>query len=777
MSVVPLSGGCTDENISYNNFSNNLKTIKTMKKFSWLMMLMAFVTLSLTGCKETPTPEPGPEPVPPTPETLTFEVEISEVTRSTMTFSVTPSDLEADYFVLVMDKATVEEYTKDEYLIGTLYDQLAAEAAKGGKTFAEYMAEYADKGAIVDASFSGLAMGTDYYLIVWGIDAANDFALNSEISKTPFTTEEAPSMDVTFEVTPSVYYNTVEFAVVPSDKQVQWHMMTLPKAQIENYTNPEGDYQWTMSYFYQMYMQNTLKQYLGAGYTVEQIIAAMFPSGDQTMQARGLEANTEYMYLIAAVLIENGEIFIVTEPASGTYTTEEALPSDMTFVIEVTDVDQTRAAIKITPSNDTERFFWIVEVWDGKSTAIELMEAQLAQWGPMMGMMANYSGVQDYTGGPGSSYKFKLDAPDTDYYVLVFGYEGGVTTAPVMKTFHTLPSDIGPYNVEFDMVAGGINPYGFTIGITTNDDTVYYTVDAIDPATWNEAEMVAMAEESIAYMYEETLKFNPNTTMAQFLGQYYWNGNQTLKVSGMMPNTEVMGYIMAFDHKTGKVSKVQTFNPLAKTCEVGSVQPTIELVGYYSGDDEAGAVFGQPDATAGRAICVLKYTGIEEAKATYTAILGGDASSEAAVSDPQFMSEFGNYWSESPLNASQPYTFTVLDWQTQYTAGAYSLDANGVMGKPGRLLVEATAENKSDIKELIDLTNELNGNSTRSLLSESLIYSIEPVKAGVVSKPAKREVVAATPAVVEMPRKQELPALKSNMLMQVDHIRTFHLRK
>ena len=45
---------------------------------------------------------------------------------------------------------------------------------------------------------------------------------------------------------------------------------------------------------------------------------------------------------------------------------------------------------------------------------------------------------RDYTGGPGSPYKYKLDAADTDYYVIAFGYAGGVTTAPVMETFRSL---------------------------------------------------------------------------------------------------------------------------------------------------------------------------------------------------------------------------------------------------------------------------------------------------------------------------------------------------
>jgi hypothetical protein len=32
-----------------------------------------------------------------------------------------------------------------------------------------------------------------------------------------------------------------------------------------------------------------------------------------------------------------------------------------------------------------------------------------------------YKGVQDYTGGPNSPYKYKLDAADTEYYI-VAGY-------------------------------------------------------------------------------------------------------------------------------------------------------------------------------------------------------------------------------------------------------------------------------------------------------------------------------------------------------------------
>lgn len=735
-----------------------------MKKFNWLMALLAFAAISFASCEPTPTPEPEPEPEPPTPAELTFDVQISSIEKTSVVATITPSDPEAKYFVALIDKATVDDFTKDEYLVGTINDDLAQAAASEGKTFEEYMEAYLDQGVLTDVKFTGLAINAEYYLLCWGVDPENGYELCSAVSKTAFKTAELENIEISFEVTPTVYYNTVQFSVVPSDKTVRWHMMTLPKATIDAYTDPEGDYQWDLPYFYQMYMQNTLQQLLAAGYTAQQVIDALFPMGDQTMEASGLEANTEYMYLIAAITIEGDEIFIVTDPQSGTYTSGEALPSDMTFDISVTEVEQLRAAIKITPSNNDETFFWLVEPWDGVSTAVQQMEKICADYGMWMSMMANYKGVQDYTGGAGSSYKYKVGMIDTDYFVIAFGYAGGVTTAPEMVVFHTLPSDIGPEKATFNMTAGGITPYGFTLGVTTDDPTVYYIVDACRPEDFKEAEVVENANTAIAQMYEQTKAFNPNTTMAMMLSQYFWNDNQTMSVSGMAPETEVMGYILALDHNTGTVAKVHVFNPLAKTSKVGSIQPTIELVGYYSGDEEAGAVFGEPDATAGVAIAVLKYTGIDDAVATYITLVGGDLTSENEYSDSEFMRQLTGYWSQNPLNVNQPYSFYTIDWQTAYTAGAYSLDAEKIIGKPGRLYVEATAQNKDDIQNLIDLVAELNAQS-KSAVRTSVVYDELPaaVKAGVAPKAVSAPVVAP---VVESVVYEEnlLPELPKNKL-------------
>lgn len=161
-------------------------------------MLLATVVLSFVACTE-PQKEPTPGPDDPTPEGLTFDVKVGEVTSSTVAYTVTPSDLEAEYLCVLYDAETVEEFTRDEFLVQTLFQELEAEARTTGKTLEEYMPEVVDKGAITDGKFSNLFPESKYYIIVFGVDAANGYKANTAVSKTEVTTAEFVGLDVTFE--------------------------------------------------------------------------------------------------------------------------------------------------------------------------------------------------------------------------------------------------------------------------------------------------------------------------------------------------------------------------------------------------------------------------------------------------------------------------------------------------------------------------------------------------------------------------------------------------
>ena len=714
------------------------------------MMLLTAVTLSFAACTE-PTPEQKPEPEPPQPEGLTFEVELGEVTYSSVDYTVTPSDLEAEYLCILYDAETVEEFTQDKYLVATLLQELEAEARTEGMTLVEFLADYTDKGILED-SYERLAPESDYYIIVFGVDPANNYEACSEVSKTKFTTLAFEKLDVTFEVETTVDGNTAEFAVTPSDNEVIWYFYTIPTGTFDYYQSPDA-YNMSLDQFLLYCLEQQINQLRGAGYDDNTILNAIFHKGALTLQAKDLTANTEYTNMVAGFVIdESGVITLASDVATSTYVTGEAKAADLTFEVSVTDVEMDRAAIKITPSDDKQSFCWMVGAWDGAKTAEDIMNEIVAMYGAWMnsGMMLYY-GVQDYTGGPGSPYKYKLDAPDTDYYVVAFGYAGGVTTAPVMETFHTLPAPDAS-ETEFNMTASAVTPYSLTIGVTSSVASTYYTPGVCAPEEYNEEVLVSEVEAGIVEILEMQQAQDPNITLAQVLGLYFYKGNYTIDASGMQPETTIMGYIFAIDHKTGKVAKVQTFENLATTTKPGDVTPTVEFIGNYSGNEENGAVFGQPDATKGRAISVFKYSNLDGARSLFTTLLGDNLMN---YTDPELWKAGTGYWASCSM--SQPYNFYLTDWDYEYTALAYAVDATtGQPGGIGREKTMPTVENKQDIQELIDLVNELNAAEKASfsipqsiVVSEGISLSAVKVETAEDNVEFKAETKAVAPATIE----------------------------
>ena len=182
-----------------------------------------------------------------------------------------------------------------------------------------------------------------------------------------------------------------------------------------------------------------------------------------------------------------------------------------------------------------------------------------------------------------------------------------------------------------------------------------------------------------------------------------------------------MVYVYALDINTGHVVKTFTFDAVARTGTLGSIHPTVELVGYYSGDDEAGSIWGNKSLTEGRAITVVKYAGFDGASKLYTTMLEGDCSDILEYPDAYLWSITNGIWNTCSL--SQPYTFYLSDWNFNRTAMVHAEDADGKAGYIGRLLTMPTAENKSDIEDLRALKERLDGESksTRSVLPASLV--------------------------------------------------------
>lgn len=732
-------------------------------------MLLTTVVLSFVACTE-PQKEPTPGPDDPTPEGLTFDVKVGEVTSSTVAYTVTPSDLEAEYLCVLYDAETVEEFTRDEFLVQTLFQELEAEARTTGKTLEEYMPEVVDKGAITDGKFSNLFPESKYYIIVFGVDAANGYKANTAVSKTEVTTAEFVGLDITFEVTTTVDGNTAQYQITPSNDNDIWYFYTLPKSTYDAYTDPAGQYQMSEQRFLLYCLEREIEAYRGAGYSDNQILNAIFHKGALTLQAEGLNAQTEYINMIAGFIVtEEGNISIATDVTTSTYKTGDAKASELTFEISVTDIEMIRAAIKITPSDLKETYHWMCGVWDGEQTAEDIMNSIVAQYGGWMNNGAMlYTGVQDYTGGPGSPYKYKLDSPDTDYYVVVFGYAGGVTTEPEMVTFHTLPAP-DPATTTFTMSASDITPYSFKLAVVPSHATTYYSFNVCAPEEYNEEAIIAEENEAFDYMFEMSQQFNPGTTVAQVLSSYYYRDAANADATGLAPESSFMGYVIVYNPEDGHVLKIHKFENLATTKSLGSITPGVELVGYYSGDEENGAVFGQPEATKGKAITVVKYTNFDGARSLFATMLGDDMTNTSNFTDSYIWGVAAQYWKS--VKTAQPYSFYVADWDYAQTALAYAVDQNGLPGGIGRLYTMPTVENKGDIADLKALVDELNAASKSFVLPEPLVLA--PAQGITISNVTlANEVVETVEPVAEV--KAEAAVLNS-VFVGGEYVRPFYM--
>lgn len=738
-----------------------------MKKMNWLLMLLAAVAVSFASCEPTPTPEPDPKP---SGET-TFNVQVGEITSSTVAYTVTPSNLEAEYLCVLYDAATVEEYTRDEFLVQSLLMDLESEARTVGKTLLEYMPSVVDCGVIEDGLYSNLRPESDYYIVVFGVDAANGYKANTAVSKTKVTTLEGPSLDVTFDIQTEVDGNSAKYTVTPSNNEDIWYFYTVPSNIFAAYTDPEGGYRMTEQSFLLYCLQMEIDAYRQMGMSDNQIMNTVFHKGALQLSAEGLNANTEYTNMVAGFIVTpEGLVTIATDLTTSTYTTGDAKATALTFDISVTDIEAMRAAIKITPSNNKDTFCWLLGAWDGVQTAEEVMNNIVAMYGGWMNNGAMlYKGVQDYTGGPGSAYKYRVDSADTDYYVIAFGYAGGVTSEPEMVTFRSLPAPPAE-DTTFKMTASSISPYGFTVGITPSENTTYYTFNVMSNEAFAEINLDELVEELNA-QFDEILAmqqaYDGNVTAGTVLSMYYYKGAYTVTASGLTPETTCSGFAMALSPETGHVVKVHTFPDIATTGKLGEIQPAVEVVGHYSGDDENGSIFGQPAATKGKAITVLKYSQFDGARKLYGAMVGDDVTNASTYPDAEIWGDLTGSWDE--VDMSQPYSFVVVGWDAPQTGFTYAVDANGNPGALGRCYSMATVENKSDIAELKALVDGLKAQKSSFTLPKSLVFG-EGIKLEAVSVEA--------PASVAEP-KAEIKAAKAEVRGDVvkpsSHIRPFYL--
>lgn len=690
-----------------------------MKKLNWLIALVSVFSLSFVACGGDDVDNGKPTPTPSKPTELTFDIQSDEITHLSASFIVTPSVDNADYLSVLYDATTFEDI-KERFFVENLFQELKAEASSVGMTLSQYLEQFVDQG-ISTPSYSNLAANTDYYLVVFGVDTTGECKATTGLFKHKFTTAEAPQVDVTFDVQVRTDGTNAKVKVTPSDPQAIWFYSLAPSAQYAQYIDPEMYGMTPEQVIVELY-KSQLQQLMNNGKSIKEAINDTFHIGPLELSVSYLTYNTEYTNIIAGFVIDqDANITLATEVFTSTFSTGDIGEVDLTFDIQVTDIEPMRAAIKVIPSDLNQYFYWQIGEWDGKSSAEEVLKT-IQPYMP-------YTGIQDYTGGPGSPYKMTLDAPDTDYFVIAFGYApgAGITTEPTMVTFRTLPAEPAE-NTEFhiDVNTASISPYGFTFNVEASNNTTYYFMGVATKEYFDAEATIEEYNASIDQLLADyQAYYGPSYTMAQLLSSNYYRGNyDNVPVNDLAPGTTYMVYVAALDVNTGHVAKLHTFEDVVTTKSLGEARPSIVSLKHYSGRDEAGTIFGNAAATEAKAIVVAEFGDLENARSLFCYLSEGDATDLQEITDSYIWQIVAGYWDS--VSIKQPYMFYTCPWDTEQTVVAYAVDKSGNPGLMSRELIIPTLDSKGNIEELRALVNKLNaasGKAAACVAAKSLVIA------------------------------------------------------
>ena len=729
-----------------------------MKKLNWLMAALIVAALSFAACsKDAPTDKPQPEPDPeqPVKKELTFEAVVNNVTRTSAFITVTPSDLEADYMSVVYPASAVEQCATDAELVVKIYAEFAAYAEANGKTFVEYMAEVVKRGAQENHEVKGLAQNTNYYLLVFGVDASAEYTTTTDVTAVKFKTQDVQQSACTFTLKSEVYLTTAAISVTPSDNNQAWHLINVPVEEMQEYTKEDGEYGWSQKEFFMYYLNTEIDFLKTLDCTDDEIKERLIFKGYRTLNAAGLEAKTKYVALVAGVQYDEEGVAVTTDLKELRYNSGEEAQSDLTFDVQVTNIDHYSADIRIVPSDLDAEYYYYISYIDSPKKSMKPIDIANSTVTEYIWYWHNYTELKHVEPVKGVTElpSYALDIAETEYYIVVFSFDanenygqlideetgeydsnpGTITSAPVYVSFKT-PEHGDAYNAEFSFNFTNVSSYGFTFEVISEDPSIYYQPGIAYPDGFSPEAAMAASAETLAMVMQMCMEGqSPCLTHQEALdklkkqGYPYRNGSAKFAVNNLDPETTYMGYVLAIDVKSGKFAKCYfDLNATATTLPVGSVNPEVEVLGVYNGDHENGTIFGDAAMTAGRPIVAVTHKNIEGASALYTAITTDAYSDVVSLADRYIISEFYGYWSEV-TNLSVPYEFFIAEWDIDQTVVSYAKDANGAEGKVGKLAVKPSSE-IGDIEDLRALVDERN-NATPKAMCQSIVVNNEAAPA------------------------------------------------
>lgn len=377
-------------------------------------------------------------------------------------------------------------------------------------------------------------------------------------------------------------------------------------------------------------------------------------------------------------------------PASGITLIRETTPavteSMAEFEIEIDQITATSATIFITPSTDDPYVWMELPDYVYEDMSMEELEAFL---------LKNYKPffpLHSTTGEMMHSFDGKLD-PDTEYMIIVFGYDGGLTTDLTTKKFRTLsPNDAS--DVTFQFAYSDLTSRSVNMTFTPSDNSVSYLAIVVDEETLERSggPTPEGVKKLIDKEIQKAILFGDCDDRAEFARYYAQRGKQTGSF-GLVPGMKHYACAVCVDAEGEYASEVGIAEFEAPAEQSTDASVTASFSEWFDGDALAAA---DPEAYgdyAGWAVVPMRFElGGAAQEALYTIYPVSILEEEGAtiedirelLLDNDLLGTY-NFYTESSVTVQ-------LEWNCAYRLFAIAFDKDKNAGEVFTLDIPALSK-------------------------------------------------------------------------------------
>lgn len=463
----------------------------------------------------------------------------------------------------------------------------------------------------------------------------------------PEQPEDKPATEAPFTIEVlDITATEARVSVSPDDKSAKYYFDILRELYYNEYNDKFG---------FQRFIDNTINGLMTSNsMTKEDVLKRILSSGDDSYGFTGLEAGSVY-YAVAMGIDEDGKI--TTDIAVQKFSTTEVAPSTNVFDLSVGGTTYTGVSYDIKPSNAAEQYVLIP--WN-KPLVDQMSDAEFIKH-----CLAARSDIEEFIYTGNQSGVIDSCAPGRDYYLIAFGYEGGVATTGVTKVPFTTKSGGDPAACSFTFEVSSIEYDRAYMKVTPSAKHTVFFWHTVEKAYFNKLTAEKGEAEAMKDILKESL-----APFAQDFGNIYdaleiISSYDDVSVEGtiygLQQGTEYIPWAVCIDNH-GEAAAAFVMGESFTTKADNIAECTVSVKGTFS------------EGSDGKAVLVSTVTPDTKCAGFYNVIFMGD------LTDTPRQTMLNNLIRDDYFKNMNPCVFEKCPWNQTVTAVAVGYDTEGNFG-------------------------------------------------------------------------------------------------